>query len=108
MRRRLFAFAFALGLAVMAVMPAAAITKNFRPDDEHPFVGLIAFYDSDWVFLQRCTGELLSPTVVLTAGHCVNDASQPNGAVAAHARAWFLQDVGSHYDPGPADRQRPR
>ena len=98
MRRRLFALAFAFGLAVTAVSPAAAITKNFRDDAEHPFVGLIAFYDSDWVFLHRCTAELLSPTVALTAGHCTNDDSQPNGAVAAHARAWFLQDVGSHYD----------
>jgi secreted trypsin-like serine protease len=98
MRRRLFALAFALGLTITAALPAAAITKNFRDDAEHPFVGLVAFYDEDWVFLHRCTAELLSPTVALTAGHCTNDPAQPNGAVAAHARAWFLQDVGSHYD----------
>jgi hypothetical protein len=99
MRRRLFAFAFAFGLVLSAALPAAAITGNYRPDDEHPFVGLVAFYDSDWVFIHRCTIELLSPTVGLTAGHCTNDPSQPHGAVAAHARAWFLQDVGSHYNP---------
>ena len=29
----------------------------------------------------------------------MNDSSKPDGAVAAHARVWFLQDVGSHYDP---------
>ena len=99
MRRRLFAIAFALGLTLSAVAPAAAITGNYRPDDEHPFVGLIAFYDANWTFIHRCTAELLSPRVALTAGHCTNDPSQPGGAVAAHARAWFLQDVGSHYDP---------
>ena len=66
--------------ALHAVMPAAAITKNFRDDDEHPFVGLIAFYDSDWVFIHRCTAELLSPTVALTAGHCTNNPALPNGA----------------------------
>src|SRR5512141_614608 len=99
MRRRLFAIAFALGLVLSSVLPAAAITGNFRPDNEHPFVGLVAFYDQDWVFIHRCTAELLSPRVALTAGHCTNDASLPGGAVAAHARAWFLQDVGSHYDP---------
>src|SRR4029079_3228567 len=98
MRRRILAFAFALGLALTAALPAAAITKNFRDDAEHPFVGLIAFYDTDWVFIHRCTAELLSPTVAPTAGHCTNDDSLPDGAVAAHARAWFLQDVGSHYD----------
>jgi hypothetical protein len=100
MRRRLFALAFALGLTLTAALPAAAITgKSWERDFDHPFVGLIAFYDQDWVFIHRCTGELLSPTVVLTAGHCTNDPDQPNGAVAAHARVWFLQDVGTHYDP---------
>jgi secreted trypsin-like serine protease len=98
MRRRAFALAFAAVLAAAVAAPATAITGNYREDFDHPFVGLIAFYDSDWVFIHRCTAELLSPTVALTAGHCTNDDSLPNGAVAAHARAWFLQDVGSHYD----------
>jgi hypothetical protein len=99
MRRRLLAVGFAFGLVLTAALPAAAITKNFRPDPDHTFVGLVAFYDGDGEFLHRCTGELLSPTVLLTAGHCTNDDSLPDGAVAAHARVWFLQDVGSHYDP---------
>jgi secreted trypsin-like serine protease len=98
MRRTLIALSSALALLVALAAPAAAVTGNYRPDNEHGFVGLIAFYDSDWVFIHRCTGELLSPTVVLTAGHCTNDPSLPNGAVAAHARIWVLQDVGSHYD----------
>jgi len=101
MRRRLFALAFALGLALSGALPAAAITKNFRDDSEHPFVGLVAFYDKDGVFLHRCTVELISPTVGLTAGHCPDDGltTTPAGTNAATARAWFLQDVGSHYDP---------
>jgi len=99
MRRTLIALASAVVLGAALVAPAAAITGDFREDDEHPFVGLVAFYDSDWEFIHRCTGELLSPTVLLTAGHCTNDDSLPDGAVAAHARVWVLQDVGSHYDP---------
>ena len=97
--RNAIAVLSALVIALASVASAAAITGNYRDDDEHDFVGLLALYDENWEFLQRCTGELLSPTVVLTAGHCTNDSSQPDGAVAAHARIWFLQDVGSHYDP---------
>ena len=96
MRRRLLALAAALALAVVAAAPASAITGNYRPDNEHGFVGLIAFYNADWVFQQRCTGELISPSVVLTAGHCTDNQHQ---GVQAHARIWLLQDVGSHYDP---------
>jgi secreted trypsin-like serine protease len=99
MRKRLLALAAALGMAVLTASPAGAVTGNFRNDFAHPFVGLIAFYNSDWVFIHRCTAELLSPTVALTAGHCTNDPSKPSGAVAAHARVWFLQDVGSHFNP---------
>ena len=97
MRRKLIALGTAIALLLLTIAPASAITKNYRDDAEHPFVGLAAFYDEDWVFLHRCTAELLSPTVALTAGHCTDDGT--GDAVAAHARIWFLQDVGSHYDP---------
>jgi hypothetical protein len=97
MRRKLIALGTATALLLLTIAPASAITKNYRDDAEHPFVGLAAFYDEDWEFLHRCTAELLSPTVALTAGHCTDDGT--GDAVAAHARIWFLQDVGSHYDP---------
>jgi len=96
MRRILTAVVTAAATLIVAISPAAAITKNYRPDPDHTFVGLVAFYDSDWEFQHRCTGELLTPTVVLTAGHCTDNGT---GGVNAHARIWVLQDVGSHYDP---------
>jgi hypothetical protein len=81
--------------AAAASIPAAAITgTNWVPDNEHPFVGLIVFYDAKGEFVQRCTGSLISPTKFLTAGHCT-DAS--TGVVSA--RVYFQQDAGANYDP---------
>jgi hypothetical protein len=94
--RRILALVMAGAMFTISVGPTAAITKNYQKDFEHPFVGLIGFYDSDWNWVHRCTGELLSPTVVLTAGHCTDDGM---GGVNAHARIWFQQDAGVNYDP---------
>jgi hypothetical protein len=91
----------ALALALLAALmapPSVAVTgKNIAPDFEHPYVGLVAFYDADGNFLHRCTGTLLSPEVFLTAGHCV--AADDAGNVAPSARIWFEQDAGVGYDP---------
>jgi hypothetical protein len=77
-------------MAITAVMalsiaaPAAAITNGQPDGDAHPYVGLLVFDNANgpaW----RCSGALIAPTVVLTAGHCTD------GAVAA--RVWFDDDV---------------
>jgi hypothetical protein len=96
MKRLLTAIIVAGSILAVSVAPAAAITKNFTRDFEHTFVGLIAFYNADGEFQHRCTGELLAPTVVLTAGHCTDNGT---GGVNASARIWFQQGAGTHYDP---------
>jgi len=95
-RRLRIALAMALLGLVAATAPVSAITKNYRPDPDHPFVGLIVFYDEAGEFVHRCSGTLLTPTVFLTAGHCT-DAG--DGEVLASARVYFQQDAGAHYDP---------
>ena len=83
-------------LAALAVIatPAFAITGNWVKDTVHPYVGLVVFYDANGQFIWRCSGSLVSPTKLLTAGHCADTAEG-----AASARVYFQQDAGVHFDP---------
>jgi hypothetical protein len=92
-------FALVLSATGLTATPAGAVTgPNIERDFVHTYVGLVAFYDADGEFLHRCSGSLLSDSVFLTAGHCVEDGSG-TGEVAAMARIWFEQDAGADYDP---------
>ena len=64
---------------VMTVLVASfgsvkAITYGELDGNDHPFVGLLVF-DVDGSPSHRCSGTLLSPTVMLTAGHCTYGTS---------------------------------
>lgn len=91
MRRLLVSMVALMALLVGVATPANAITGNYVEDNEHPFVGLVVFYDESGEFTHRCSGSLLTPTVFLTAGHCTDGA--------ATARVYFQQDAGANYDP---------
>ena len=76
-----------LVVLLAVVLPVLAV-KYGQPDNgEHPYVGLVVFYNEDLVPQWRCTGTLISPTVVVTAGHC----TELNGP----ARIWFDENVGA-------------
>ncbi len=90
MRKLVVLLAVVLGMLATA-LPAGAITGNYVEDFEHPFVGLVTFYDETGEFSHRCSGSLLTPTVFLTAGHCTDGATT--------ARVYFQQDAGANYDP---------
>jgi hypothetical protein len=76
-------------LTAAAVAPAAAITNGTLDGTAHPYVGLMVALDENNTPLWRCSGTLLSSTVFITAGHCVETP-------AAHAEIWF--------DAGPIPR----
>ena len=86
--------AILVALAGTLATPAFAITGNYVDDNEHPFVGLVVFYNSSGQFLWRCSGALIDPTTFLTAGHCADTAEG-----AASARVYFQQDAGKNFDP---------
>src|SRR5262245_55355850 len=67
----------------------SAITGNYTRGFEHPYVGLVVFYNQAGAFRRRCSGRRRAPTVVLTAGHCVTGV--------ASARVYFQQDAGAGY-----------
>ena len=94
MRKLVVLLAVALGMLATTALPAGAITGNYVEDNEHPFVGLVVFYDEQGEFLHRCSGSLLTPTVFLTAGHCTDETTG-----ATTARVYFQQDAGANYDP---------
>jgi hypothetical protein len=88
--KRLFAFAALLA----ATTPAFAITGDWIEDTVHPYVGLVVFYDAQGSFIWRCSGSLISPTKLVTAGHCADTAEG-----AASARVYFQQDAGANFNP---------
>ncbi len=96
MRSRLSAAFITLIMALLTVAPGAAVTDGVPDGEEHPFVGLVVLYDADGNPTHRCTGTLISPTVLLTAGHCTYGATS--------AQVWFDEnvttDIGYPYEGG--------
>ncbi|MDN4612300.1 trypsin-like serine protease [Arthrobacter burdickii] len=69
LRRMTLLIAATLSLIVAGALPAPAITGGEPDGNRHPNVALIAFYlDGNGPY--TCSATLISPTVLLTAGHC--------------------------------------
>jgi hypothetical protein len=80
-----------LVLLLGSVGIASAITNGEPDAGRHPYVGLLVFDYAPGAPGWRCSGALIAPNVVLTAGHCTEDA--------VAARVWFAEDV--TYDAVP-------
>ncbi len=75
--RKAFAVAVTMLLSLALMVPAGAITFGAPDGDDHPYVGTLLF-SQNGVGYYSCTGTLLAPTVMLTAGHCVEEAGNVN------------------------------
>jgi V8-like Glu-specific endopeptidase len=59
-------------LLFSSVLPAGAVTDGELDGNDHPYVVLLLMeIGGEPAF--RCSGTLIAPTVLLTAGHCTND-----------------------------------
>ena len=88
MKKIVLAVVLALALVVGAVGIAGAITNGTPDNYDHPYVALLVLgVDSEDGFVPfwRCSGSLIAPNVILTAGHCTEGTTR--------AVAWF--------EPGP-------
>ena len=89
MKRRILILSAVVVLLAITFVPALAITNGQPDGTNHPYVGLAVFDVAPGVPGWRCSASLLTPTLVLTAGHCTD------GAVAA--RIWFGETTQPDY-----------
>ncbi len=90
MKKRITISVLVVVLLLATAIPAAAIVWGQPDGDDHPMVGLVVF-DVGGVPSHRCSGTLLSPTVLLTAGHCAFGTDA--------ARVWFESEITDPFYP---------
>ena len=100
MRKRIVLVCSALLLGLAVTAGVQAITFGENDNGRHPFVGSLVG-DFQGIKFQLCTGTLVSPTVVLTAGHCLTGLEDFGITVAGVAFDEVLDaDADGVVDPG--------
>ncbi|MEO6565756.1 MAG: trypsin-like serine protease [Casimicrobiaceae bacterium] len=78
MNRRILTLAASFVALTAVAMPALAITDGKLDGEDHPYVVLLLMEENGKP-RYRCSGTLLSPTVLLTAGHCAGAPGEFSG-----------------------------
>jgi len=86
--------------ALAALLPAGAnaVTWGEPANGAHPNVGTLLFVDGTGIGFFSCTGTLISPTVMLTAGHCVETEGLPNLLTYVRFDDDAIGDIGDYPD----------
>lgn len=94
--KKLIITLFCLVLVMVLVTPRAEAITFGQPDNgEHPHVGTLLFVQNGVGFFS-CSGTLLTPTIMLTAGHCTEEAGNVNDVTYVRFDEDALSGIGNY------------
>ena len=100
----------AAALAMFVSTQAFAVTDGELDGEGHPAVGLLIFDFAPGAPGWRCSGTLISPTVILTAGHCTDGAVGGRVCqvpqVLTHHRLIIIADANRRFKVAPQRQHR--